>query len=171
MSYATIARFRAKLLGNATKLMRGRSENTSPLKDLGAMARGVATNESIAAAQRDKLQQVLAGALERRLRWTDDAENRPILDKTGQPIIGADGKPMMYMEHRALAAHDRNLLSALELQAKMDGILAPEAASFQVNAVIVLPSPAAAVPIEAGSSESPSRQVVDVDACEIDASR
>ena len=168
LHYSTISRFRRKLLTSATTHLRGRTDKVRALKDLAAIAKGETTNGDLIADARARLQQKVLEASNRRQSWLSAAESIPVFDKDGLPVIDpTTGKQMVTLDHRALAAHDRNNISATELEAKLAGILREEQKTATVNAVIVLPgnAPTAVAP------EAQPEPAIDVEFCEIDASR
>ena len=84
--------------------------------------------------------EVVVDFSERREKWISDAEKRAVLSKSGEPIRDSDGSVVRDMDHRALSSHDRNNLSALELRAKLAGLLQDGAGvAATVQFAIVMP--------------------------------
>lgn len=57
---------------------------------------------------------VIRAKLSRQNKWIGMAEGAPVRDPNGN-IIMIDGKPLLEPDHRALAAHDRNQTSDVDL--------------------------------------------------------
>ena len=161
----TISRFKLKLLGPAVQSLSGKSESRKIIRDIAGTAGAHGDPSQVAESVRESLRRELQGAInrdrQRRESWISDAEKRPVLDKLGEPVKDSDGTVVRYLEHKALASHDRNNLTSLELQAKLAGVLQDTATQgATIRAVVLMPSPgdpAAAQPAE------PGRLAVEID--------
>ncbi len=159
LSHATIARFRARLLGHATQNMRGSNDINRSVIDLAAVSNGTGVaepaREEFKERIRNELQQTVAARKSRRERWISEAEKRPIVSTETGEIVGN------MMDHKALAAHDRNEGSDIEFTARLSGLLQDSSTgAATIRAVVLMPAPgdpAAAQPAE------PGRLAVEID--------
>lgn len=125
--HATLGRFRLRLLQSATKPLTQNHAITHNFKDLITVATGddsdMRASERLSMGLRGELSGLVRAKLTRRDRWIKDAEARPILDDDARPITreADDGEliPLTQMDHKALAAHDRNETSDLDLLARL----------------------------------------------------
>lgn len=136
--HSSLSRYRMTLLGNATSKIVGRSDVSKALSALGSSVGSPDERSHVQAKLRQELHNRVNAAVERRERYRANAEE---LDEAGR------------MEHRALAAHDRNDLSALELQARLAGLLTDPSVQVNVQSVQV------SLPAAPAESEP---QVIDV---------
>jgi len=139
LHYATLARYRVRILGTATASLRGTNANSRALKDLAAVS-GVGKHQEqrldgIKNQVRLELDEAVLTQAKRFEKWLSDAES-------SQSVDDDTGEVRHNMDHAALARHARNALSAIELRAKLNGVLQDAAGSTQVNvnAVVVMPS-------------------------------
>lgn len=154
---ATISRFRRKILAHSTERLRPTVSNSNKLKHLAALATTDIDLEAETANLRRELHAAIARDSERRERWLAAAESTPILDREGRKVCDPDTKqPIIRMDHKALAAHDRNGLSSKELTARLGGLL--NEAPTVVNNVLAVLSPS----MPAASSSTAGSAVVDV---------
>lgn len=158
MNQATLARFRAKLLGHATSTMKGRDAKFTALKDLAAISTGTGVTEQdrqeSAARIREELQNAVQNEQKLIDRYRLDAE-------AAQEVHPITGEVSHNMDHASLAKHTRNKLSTLELRAKLSGLLQDSSTgAATIRAVVMMPAPgdpAAAQPAE------PGRLAVEID--------
>ncbi len=121
IAHTTLAGFRAKMLQTAAKSLRPHTVGRNILKD--AIMAGHPDRPDIGAAQRvedtlrTELTDIVRSKFERRERWIKDAEDRPVLIE-GKPLM-LDGRPLTQMDHKALAAHDRNDATYVDLLARL----------------------------------------------------
>lgn len=127
LHFATISRYRTKVLGVATRKMHGKSATTKALKEFGQAVASEDGENDVKKALRDELQMSCKRLNERRERWIQDAERVAVYDDSGA-AVGSK------MDHRALSSYDRNDLSSIELQAKLAGILQETANHVQIVA-------------------------------------
>ncbi len=176
--HATLGRFRLKLLQTATKPLTQNHPISHSFKDLVTVATGddgdMRAAERLAMGLRGELSTLVRAKLSRRERWIKDAEGRPILDEDARPIIREDGIPITQMDHKALAAHDRNETADLDVLGKL-GQLYGEAPTqdsgvralmsfgdVTVNIIGTSPSVTAADGDQAQVIEAIAEEVVDV---------
>lgn len=141
---ATLSRYRMKLIGKAVNTMQGRSSKSLSILDVaGKGSERVDGVEHIKERKRVELQAATARAQERRERWISDAEKRAVLDKLGEPVRDSDGTVIRAMDHAALARHDRNFISSIDLEARIAGVLTTEATTkTTVQVCVMMPAPA-----------------------------
>lgn len=132
--FTTLSRFRLNLLGRASKGVHAKGSIATAIKDLCSPADA---KPDVQQRLRDELQQSIQRDRARYEGWLEDAEERPVLDKLGNPMLGADGRVLRVMDHRALAAHSRNGLSAIELRAKLAGLLQDSATNVAVQIAVL----------------------------------
>jgi len=138
---ATLSRFRVRLIGSAAADMRGKQSNVRAIRDLASLHGGEKELDALRARIKNDLHSAVKKGIERRAKWIDDAETYQTVDYNG--VVHHN------MNHTALAAHDRNSLNALEFTAKLHGLLQDESQrDINVQAVVVLPQPAALPPAE-----------------------
>lgn len=142
VSIATLSRFRRRVLAQALEPIRAQGNNRQ-LKEIAIGGRIIPDTTGIVASQTDvvkrRIQEAIEASSNRRAKWITDAEEKPLLDELGMPII-VNGKPLSNLDHRALAAHDRNNLSALDLQAKIAGAYAENPTTVSVTNVVMIPA-------------------------------
>ena len=131
--YVTLSRYRVILMGGLARRMKGKDSETLIIKDLAASHLGGKELNSVQERTRDELKQIALQVSARRLHWISDAESKQNIDQV-------TGEVWHDMNHAALARHDRNLLSTLELRARLDGLLTEGAAVVNVNLGVVLPT-------------------------------
>jgi hypothetical protein len=141
LHYATLSRFRLTLLGNAGKNIHARSATAAAIKE---MATGKEDPGPAIQRAKTEVQQGLQKLAKRVDGWIGNAEQ-----------VADDGQ----LNHRALALHARNSLTALELKAKLEGLLQHDAATLQANINIALILPRAEDLSSAAASEQP---IIDV---------
>jgi len=139
LNQSTVSRFRMQILSPAVGALKGSRPNPDKIKEL-ANAQGITTPISEGKEQfkdiiRHQVQNSVLTLEKDFRRWLGDAE-------TSQSIDEVTGEVRHNMDHAALARHARNALSAIELRAKLNGVLQDAAGSTQVNvnAVVVMPS-------------------------------
>lgn len=157
LSHATIARFRAKLLGHATHNMKGSSGISRSVTDLAAISNGTGATESDRENVKSRIREELQHAVETEKslidRYRQDAE-------TSQHVHPITGEVQHNMNHGALARHTRNKLSTLELSAKLSGLLQESGTGgATIRAVVLMPSPGE----QAGAPVEPGRLAVEID--------
>jgi len=132
---STLCRYRMALLGKASGNMHGSSDKSIALK--GVIHAYPKDEDGVSQYQkiiRRELQETALKAQQRRERWISDAEQ-------SQQIDEETGEVRHNMDHAALSRHDRNMISSLELQAKLAGILTTEAAlGNNVQVCVMMPT-------------------------------
>lgn len=157
LHYSTISRFRRKILGHAAGSIHRRTAEVSTLKDLCQIGvEGKAGETAVESAKqrlRAELQNSVAARKSRRERWISEAEKRPIVSSETGEIVGN------MMDHKALAAHDRNEGSDIEFSAKLSGLMQDSApGGATIRAVVLMPSPG-----DTSSTLDPGRLAVEID--------
>lgn len=121
---STLCRYRQVLLKSATRTMSARGATASVLKDLAQSAGGQSVSPD---GLREQLQGSIVKTEQRLDRWIAAAESETD-PETGEARFN----------HRALGLHTRNGLSAIELRAKLAGLLQDSAnVSVSLNIGIV----------------------------------
>jgi hypothetical protein len=170
VSRATLSRYRLKVLATAIEPLRSRGAISRSIKDVGSVM-GLsgdvdAGRANVVEQARTSITKTLEGLSTRRFGWMSDAEEKPLLDALGMPII-INGKPLTNLDHRALAAHDRNTISALDLQAKIAGAYAEGTTNVSVTNVVMIPAgrdPDSALPVI--SAPGAAGEVLDITAAD-----
>ena len=126
LHHATLARYRQVLLTSATRTMKAKGDTCLALKDLAAdPSETSAVNERL----RGELHQSIQAANSRFDRWISSAESHEQVDPE-------TGEVRYNMDHGALARHSRNVLSAIELRAKLAGLLQDGSATVAINIAV-----------------------------------
>lgn len=143
VSHATIGRWKLKVLKTVTHGMKASSPQTAEIKAF-LQDKGVIETKSDSPslpgnAYQDSLRQAIHGRIDARLarreRWIGEAEARPVIDNETGRVIGN------MMDHKALAAHDRNEGSDLEFLGRLNGLMQDTASTnVQLNIGIALDS-------------------------------
>jgi hypothetical protein len=142
--HTSVARFRLKALGKATRTMRGKSPEVLSLKEL-SLASGANGNafdgiQAVSEQLRSELHNAVEADRERLRKYLADAEAAQFVD----PVTG---EVSHNMDHGALARHIRNSLSSIELRARLSGLL-QDGAGVAVNvAIAVAASPVQDEPV------------------------
>lgn len=132
IGHSTLAVYRQTLLARAAKSLRPKEFGLNILKDTIQSAdpdkMDISPAQRLAEGLRVEINGLIRAKLSRRERWIKDAEGRPVLDEDARPILREDGIPITQMDHKALAAHDRNETADLDFLGKL-GQLYSEAPS------------------------------------------
>jgi hypothetical protein len=159
VNHVSLCRFRLKLIAPAVDTLKGKAGESRRISDIAALS-GVSgdVTESTNRAKdllKQELQNSISARKSRRERWISEAEKRPIVSPETGEIVGN------MMDHKALAAHDRNEGSDIEFTARLSGLLQDSSTgAATIRAVVMMPSPgdpAAAQPAE------PGRLAVEID--------
>jgi hypothetical protein len=122
--HSSISRFKLDLLRPAISSLRGVTPERNIIKELALSATTKQDSEQHADAARETVRQNIhdrVQSLDDRLElWISDAE------------CANEGKPL----HPALAAHSRNMLSSLELRARLSGLLQDGASGTTINIAV-----------------------------------
>jgi hypothetical protein len=135
-----MATYRKAVLMQAAKALRPNGFGANPIKDV--INAGFQEGLDKGAAQRfqDGLRAEINGLarakLSRQDRWIEQAEGKPVRDVDGN-VIMVNGKPLLEPDHRALAAHDRNQTSDLDLLARL-GQLYGDAGESQQQVTVMM---------------------------------
>jgi hypothetical protein len=114
---STLSRYRMILLGRATKTLQSQSVTSKLMKELANPGRD---GENAQDRLRADLQQSVEHLEKRFEPWIQNAET-----------VAKDGQ----LHHRALASHSRNLMTAVELRARLAGLLQDSATALVQIAV------------------------------------
>lgn len=138
--------------------MRGVDPKYLALKDLAAVSNGTGSTaderEGVKSRIRDELQRTIAGEASKIDRWRADAEQ-------AQYVHPLTGEVSHNMDHGSLAKHTRNKLSALEMSAKLYGVMQDTGTGgATIRAVVMMPTPADPA---AGQPAEPGRVAVELD--------
>lgn len=132
VSHGTLAVYKKSILLSMSKGLKPNGLGVNVLKDtiLSDSGDGLDKNpaQRVADSLRVEINGLIRAKLSRRERWIKDAEGRPVLDEDARPILREDGIPITQMDHKALAAHDRNETADLDFLGKL-GQLYSEAPS------------------------------------------
>jgi len=159
LNHVSLGRFKLKLIAPAVNGLKGKTGESKRLSEIATIAGvGEPPSDAIQAA-RDSMKHALIETVNarklRRERWISEAEKRPIVSPETGEIVGN------MMDHKALAAHDRNEGSDIEFTAKLSGLLQDSSAgAATIRAVVLMPAPgdpAAQQPAE------PGRLAVEID--------
>jgi hypothetical protein len=126
LHFTSLARFRKDMLKTASAGMHARGADCSAIKDLCA---DPADQSRVTERLRDDLQQSVQAANDRFDRWIDSAEAQ-------EEVNAITGEVRYNMDHGALARHSRNVLSAIELRAKLAGLLQDGSATVAINIAV-----------------------------------
>lgn len=152
---STIAKFRRKVLASSVTSLRPKSQQGKEVQEAGN--RDIAYGDKVDSARADLLARIQKHSL-RRERWISDAENQVLRDADGLPMAGPDGKVLTSLDHRALAAHDRNHQSAMELEGRLTGALLEQSNQANVQLAIYMPQMDASQPTPAAAA-APAGQI------------
>lgn len=142
LNHVTLSRFKLQTLAPAVQSLKGKTARHNAIKDIATAAgiRGDYDNGHDVVDQAIKHQ--IHGSIEKLEKrfegWIDDAERRVVLNKDGMPVYDSAGEPVRYLEHKALAAHSRNMLSSVELRAKMAGLLQDGTPGTHINITLAM---------------------------------
>jgi hypothetical protein len=146
LSQTTLSRFRKRLLGKISASTVVRSDKSLSFQQIAQSVDGNLNPSNQLDNLRVKFLDRLETMSQRREKWLSEVENKP--------YTGEDG--IARMDHKALATHDRNHMSALELSAKLAGVMGAESAGQAVTVSLVLPvSPGA-------TASGPASAVIDI---------
>lgn len=127
LHYTTLARFRRNMLGQATQRLRPTGSIVKAIVARSAPLSEDKSNETL----REALQQSILKLDQRRERWIADAESYQTVDPE-------TGEVSHNMQHSALSRHAGNALTAIELRAKLAGLLQTGSGVLQVNNTVLL---------------------------------
>jgi hypothetical protein len=139
LHFTTIGRYRQVLLKGVTASMHGKGATSSALKEL---AESSGSHSTPSESLREQLQRSIVRTETRLDRWIQAAESETD-PETGETRFN----------HRALGLHTRNGLSAIELRAKLAGLL-QESANVSMQL---------AIGIMVGTRESEPAEVIDIE--------
>lgn len=136
LSVATLGRYRLTILANAVSPLHGRSPNNSDIKDIAAANNIIQDpnfgENAFLERTRQDIQKALLEREKRRAKWESDAESYQYVDPE-------TGEVKHNMEHSALARHDANALKAIELRAKLSGLLTETQSTGNVQIALLFP--------------------------------
>lgn len=149
ISAVTISKYRRRVLLTAGVRVLPKVHKKNDVQEMNTVQQ--MDSFGVDGAKQDLLKRVQKHSL-RRERWIADAESKILRDADGLPMLGPDGKVLTELDHRALASHDRNHQSALELEGRLTGALLEQSSQTNVQIAILAPGtvPAAAEPVDAG---------------------
>lgn len=175
--HSTLGSFKLKLLQTAVKPLRPQYDTQRSLIDIVSIASGdkqdQAPAQRLAEGLRSEIQGLVRAKLDRRRKWITNAESKVLRDSSGTAVqvsqTDSDGVVTMIdlteMDHKALAAHDRNETSDLDLLARL-GQLYSEAPTGDAGVRALMSFGDVIINVAAGS-QVPAGQVVDAIAEEV----
>lgn len=167
IAHSTLSVYRHTILARAAKGFRANELGHNILKDVIISTdpnnQDKAAAGRLESALRTESMSVVRSKMDRQNRWIQQLEKTPMLDSNGVQVV-LDGVPQFQPDHRALAAHDRNQTSDLDLLARL-GQLYQEAGESGPGLTAVMSFGDVNVYIGAQPQTAQAPQVIEVE-CE-----
>ena len=141
LTAATISKYRRRVLQTAGAHVLPKVHRKNAVREMNSVQE---MNDSpYDAAKQDLISRLQKYSL-RRERWISDAEAQTVRDRDGLPVIDpSTNLPVKTVNHQALSAHDRNNMSALELEGRLTGALTEQGNQTNVQIAVLAPGSAA----------------------------